>query len=151
MAVTGPRGGAPGHTDDDGGGAIFADINITPLTDIFLVLLIIFMVTSTALVEQGNAGAGSGVTVDLPKGQAHEVAARAKDIAVGITLEGKLFVGGKAVDDAGLKAAFDDAAKASPDTLVIIEADTSTAHGKVVAVIEAAKAAGLARIALATQ
>ncbi len=144
----GPTGGA---RDDEGEASLFVDINITPLTDIFLVLLIIFMVTSTALVEQGNAGAGAGVKVELPKGQAHEVEARAKDVAVAITVEGKIFLGGKEIDDVALKSALEAVAKEAPDTLVIVQADTATSHGKVVAMIEAAKAAGLSRIAIATQ
>ena len=58
MAMGGPSGGAQeGEGDSDG--AIFADINITPLTDIFLVLLIIFMVTTSVISSQGKE-------VDLP-------------------------------------------------------------------------------------
>src|SRR6202035_625466 len=56
MAVSGPKSG-------DGGGGVFADINITPLTDIFLVLLIIFMVTTAVTIE-------SAAHVDLPKAEA---------------------------------------------------------------------------------
>jgi biopolymer transport protein ExbD len=52
--------------DDDGGGSdgVFAEINITPLTDIFLVLLIIFMVTSSVIVNAGNYGAKTGLKVN---------------------------------------------------------------------------------------
>ncbi|MEI8257339.1 MAG: FKBP-type peptidyl-prolyl cis-trans isomerase, partial [Deltaproteobacteria bacterium] len=76
--VHGPGGAHYEHDhddhDDDEGPAVFGEINITPLTDIFLVLLIIFMVTSTTLVEQGQGGTGAGVRVDLPKGAAREIA-----------------------------------------------------------------------------
>ena len=49
-------GKIPGNDDDEGGDGVFAEINITPLTDLFLVLLIIFMVTSTVIVQQGPGG-----------------------------------------------------------------------------------------------
>jgi biopolymer transport protein ExbD len=148
MAMGGPS--KPHHHDDDEGPAVFGDINITPLTDIFLVLLIIFMVTSTALVEQGQAGAGAGVRVDLPKGAAREIAQAARDFPIGITAEGQIVVEGKAVDLETVKARLVALIKESPQAQVIIQADTGTQHGKVVEVMEAAKAAGVERLAIAT-
>src|SRR5436305_6966917 len=103
MAVSGPR--SSHHDDDDveGGPAVFADINITPLTDIFLVLLIIFMVTSTALVESGQGGAGAGVRVDLPKGAAHEIKNAPRDFPIAILKDGSTVVEGKLIEMAALK------------------------------------------------
>ena len=136
--------------EDDGDGAIFSDINITPLTDIFLVLLIIFMVTSIALVEQGQGGSGAGVRVDLPKGAAREIAQAAKDFPIGITAEGQIVIEGKAVDVDTLRLRLVALVKETPQIQVIIQADTGTQHGKVVAAIEAAKDAGIERVAIAT-
>ncbi len=148
MAMSGPS--KPHHHDDDEGPAVFGDINITPLTDIFLVLLIIFMVTSTALVEQGQAGAGAGVRVDLPKGAAREIQQAARDFPIGITVDGQIVVEGKAVDLETVKARLVALIKEAPQAQVIIQADTGTQHGKVVEVMEAAKAAGVERLAIAT-
>jgi biopolymer transport protein ExbD len=148
MAIGGPS--KPHFHDDDEGPAVFGDINITPLTDIFLVLLIIFMVTSTALVEQGQAGSGAGVRVDLPKGAAREIAQAARDFPVGITAEGQIVIEGKAVDVETVKQRLMALIKESPQAQVIIQADTGTHHGKVVEVMEAAKAAGVERLAIAT-
>ena len=148
MAMSGPS--KAHHHEDDEGPGVFAEINITPLTDIFLVLLIIFMVTSTALVEQGQSGSGAGVRVDLPKGAAREIQQAAKDFPVGITAEGQVVIEGKAVDIETVKQRLLALIKESPQAQVIIQADTGTHHGKVVEVMEAAKAAGVERLAIAT-
>ncbi|TMB07943.1 MAG: biopolymer transporter ExbD [Deltaproteobacteria bacterium] len=150
MAVSGPR---THHHDDDtgeGGPAVFSEINITPLTDIFLVLLIIFMVTSTALVEAGQGGAGAGVRVDLPKGAARELQAAARDFTIAILKDGSTVIDGKVVDEQILRARFEQLHKESPDAQVIIQADTGVQHGKVVQVMEVAKGVGIDRLAIAT-
>src|SRR3981189_3687792 len=150
MALSAPR---THHHDDDPGGAgpaVFAEINITPLTDIFLVLLIIFMVTSTALVEAGQGGAGAGVRVDLPKGAARELQSAARDFTVAILKDGSTVVDGKVVDEQILRARFEQLHKESPEAQVIIQADTGVQHGKVVEVMESAKGVGIDRLAIAT-
>jgi len=148
MAMSGPSKSS--HHDDDEGPAVFADINITPLTDIFLVLLIIFMVTSTAMVEQVQ-GAGSGVRVDLPKGAAHEVHQQSRDFPVAILKDGSTVVEGKIIDADALRERFKRLLKDAPEAQVIIQADAGTAHGKVVEVMEIAKSLGIQRLAIATE
>ena len=138
----------PGEAEENGDG-VFADINITPLTDIFLVLLIIFMVTSSAIVESQNGSAG--VKVNLPKGGATDVRATAQDLAVAVLLDGRTVISGKVVSTDELKAAFADARAKNPDTTVIVQADAGVPHGKVVDVMELAKGAGLAHLAIATR
>lgn len=125
----------------------FSEINITPLTDIFLVLLIIFMVTSTVIVNQGN-GAKAGLKVNLPQGGAADVAATANDLSVAILSDGRLVLSGDVVSAEELKRAFETAKAKSPDTLVIVQADEGVPHGKVVEVMEMAKSAGLAQLAI---
>jgi biopolymer transport protein ExbD len=140
---------ASGPSDDGEGGegGIFADINITPLTDIFLVLLIIFMVTTTAIAEQ--AADKGGFKVSLPKtGQGDATAPR--DLSVAILADGRVVVGGKVVEEAELHALLAEAQKKSADTLVLVQADEGVAHGKVVAVMDQARRAGLTRLAIAT-
>jgi biopolymer transport protein ExbD len=147
MAMSGPRH----HHDDDEGPAVFADINITPLTDIFLVLLIIFMVTSTAIVEAGQGGAGAGVRVDLPKGAAREITLAAKDFPIAVLADGRMVIEGKVIDADGLRERLLQLIKESPQAQVIIQADAGTQHGHVVEVMEIAKAAGVERLAIATE
>ncbi len=145
MAMSGPSGGGGDPTQDDG--AVFSEINITPLTDIFLVLLIIFMVTSSVIVNQG-AGTKAGLKVNLPQGGQSDVNAAGTDLAVAVLADGQLVLGGAVVSAEELKQAFIDTKAKSPDTLVIVQADEGVPHGKVVEVMELAKAAGLGQLAI---
>jgi biopolymer transport protein ExbD len=138
----------PGESEDTGDG-VFAEINITPLTDIFLVLLIIFMVTSSAMVASQNGS--SGVKVNLPKGGPTDVRQAQNDLAVAILQDGQTILGGKRVSTEDLKGAFAAAHAKNPDTVVIVQADAGVPHGKVVDVMELAKGAGLSHLAIATR
>jgi biopolymer transport protein TolR len=141
-------GKAPGEGEggDDVG---FAEINITPLTDIFLVLLIIFMVTSSVIVQQApSGGAQTGLKVNLPKGGATDVTARPTDLSVAILADGRFVLGGNVVSEDELKRAFADAQAKDPNTVVIVQADEGVPHGTVVVVMELAKSAGLGQLAI---
>ena len=146
MAMSGSNGAD--ETEGEGGG-IFADINITPLTDIFLVLLIIFMVTTTAIAEAG--GQNGGLKVNLPKGGKSEALPPAHDVAVAVLEDGRTVVGGKIVDESTLEGILEKAHAENPDTLVLVQADQGVQHGKVVGVMELARRHGLSRLAIATR
>jgi biopolymer transport protein ExbD len=143
-------GKTPGTSDDEGGdGAGFAEINITPLVDVMLVLLIIFMVTSSVITQQGpGGGAKAGLKVNLPKGGAADVTARTTDLSVAVLADGRFVLAGNVVSDAELRQAFDTAKNQNPDTVVIVQADEGVPHGTVVQVMELAKKAGLAQLAI---
>jgi biopolymer transport protein ExbD len=143
--------GAPesGGDELESVGGIFADINITPLTDIFLVLLIIFMVTTTAIAEAGHED--GGFKVNLPRGGKSDEAGLVRDVTVAILSDGRAVVGGKPLDDAALKQAFAEARARSEDTVVLFQADEGVPHGRVVQVMELARQAGLSRLAIATR
>src|SRR5215813_13143102 len=116
---------AIGKVPESEGGeeGVFAEINITPLTDIFLVLLIIFMVTSSVIVQSGVSGQ-SGVKVNLPKGSKDDISTAAPHtLAVAILADGRIVVGGKVVDEDELKAKFRESARAGAETTVIVQAD----------------------------
>ncbi|HVI96009.1 MAG TPA: biopolymer transporter ExbD [Anaeromyxobacter sp.] len=146
MHVPGSNGG---DEELESVGGIFADINITPLTDIFLVLLIIFMVTTTAIAQSGNDEAG--FKVNLPKGQKSESGAVARDVTVAVLADGRAVVEGSVKDDAALRATFESAREKNPDTVVLFQADEGVVHGRVVRVMELARQAGLTRLAIATR
>jgi len=134
--------------ESEGTGGLFAEINITPLTDIFLVLLIIFMVSSSVMVETASR---EGVKVNLPKGAAKEVDPGAKSLVVSITRAGQVNVAGQPVQEADLRSLFKSAVAKDAATQVIIEADEGVTHGTVVHVMEIAKDAGIVKLAIATR
>lgn len=105
------------------------------------------MVTSSVIVNAGN-GTKSGLKVNLPQGGQADVAATASDLAVAILSDGQLVLAGAQVTSDELKKAFEEAKAKSPDTLVIVQADEGVPHGKVVEVMELAKGAGLAQLAI---
>ena len=149
MSMSGPNRSSH-HDDDEFAPAVFSEINITPLTDIFLVLLIIFMVGSSIVVEQAQGG-GTGVRVDLPKGAAKELHAAPRDFPVAILKDGTTVVDGKAIEIGALKERFQKLARDFPEAQVIIQADSGVTHGRVVEIMEAAKSVGIERLAIATE
>jgi biopolymer transport protein ExbD len=141
-------GKIPGDSEGNGEDVGFAEINITPLTDIFLVLLIIFMVTSSVIVQAPGGGAQAGLKVNLPKGGATDVTARSTDISVAVLADGRFVLSGNVVNQDELKRAFDEAHQKNPDTIVIVQADEGVPHGTVVQVMEMAKSVGLGQLAI---
>jgi len=143
-------GRVPGVDPDEADEGVFAEINITPLTDIFLVLLIIFMVTSTVIVRRADTGMGAkaGIKVNLPKGGAADVQASRTDLPVAVLQDGRVVLQGNVVTLDELREAFDRARTQNPETLVIVQADEGVTHGRVVEVMELAKKAGLAQLAI---
>ena len=158
-------GKLPDEEADEGGGeSIFAEINITPLTDVFLVMLIIFMVSALAVqvearqekkkvkVEQLQAEAEkkSGLKINLPSGAAQEIDTSKQSLVLVIPLSGDVAVGGKQMSDDKLDAVFAAAFQRDKTMQVVLKADKGVAHGRVVNLMERAKQAGLTRLAIGT-
>jgi biopolymer transport protein ExbD len=154
-----------GNADEEGGDdSLFAEINITPLTDVFLVLVIIFMVSALAVQaeaqqqkkevaeerEQVEADKKSGLKVNLPSGAAQEIDLNKKSLILIIPVQGNIAVNGTQVEDAQLDNMFRRAFLDDKNTQVVIQADKGVQHGRVVNVMERAKAAGLTRLAIGT-
>ncbi|TMB73102.1 MAG: biopolymer transporter ExbD [Deltaproteobacteria bacterium] len=135
MAMT-PIGG----NDENSG--IMAEINITPLTDIFLVLLIIFMITSSAMVESGGK-------VNLPKAVATQSEARGTTVT--LTPKHEIYVNQKKVGEESLEATLKDALNTSPDKTVILRGDKDVLLGETVKVMSIIKRAGASEIAIAAE
>ena len=121
-----------------------ARVDVTPLIDIIFQLVLFFMVSTTFI-------ATPGIQVDLPRSSAQTIIREKHDINVWITADGAVYVDRSPVDWQGLARAFAEAAAANPNTLVIIKADTDVQHGRVVAIMDLARAKGLSRLAIATE
>ena len=134
MAMT-PIGG-------DENSEIVAEINITPLTDIFLVLLIIFMITSSAMIESGGK-------VNLPKAVATQSESRGTTVT--LTPKKEIFVNQKKVNDESLEAALQEALKSSADKTVILRGDKDVLLGETVRIMSIIKRAGASEIAIAAE
>lgn len=133
---------------EDESEGFFSEINITPLTDIFLVLLIIFMVCSSILVD---VGATSGLKVNLPSGTSRELAPGADTLVVGVSADDEFVVEGKKLNREGLTEVFASTSAKSKETQVVIQADRECFHGTVVQVMELARKAGLHKLGIATR
>ncbi|MGH7842964.1 MAG: ExbD/TolR family protein [Candidatus Binataceae bacterium] len=123
-------------------GALFWEINITPLTDIFLVLLIIFMVTASVAVE-------SATHVDLPS--AENTTPENKGVIVTYTANHELFVNSKDVPEREFEPALHDALGRVDAKIVIFQGDRTVLLGDMVRILEIAKAAGADQIAIAAK
>jgi biopolymer transport protein ExbD len=144
-------GSVTGEDAGDGGGEnVVAEINITPLTDVFLVLLIIFMVTSTALVES-EAASRAGVKVVLPKANtAGPVSQRRSDPVLTVTKANEIYLGSKKVEIANLEAEIKKALTEVGSETLLIRGDKSVLLGAAVDIMSVAKKAGASHIAILT-
>jgi biopolymer transport protein ExbD len=119
---------------------IIADINVTPLVDIMLVLLIIFMLTANLIAKQA-------IEVELPRA-AQSTAVNPTTLAVTLTRDGALYLNGRPTTPDGLRAAVRASVAADPKTQAIIAGDKSVSHGRVVWVLDVVKSLGVASFAI---
>jgi biopolymer transport protein TolR len=124
-------------SDDD---ELISGINVTPLVDITLVLLIIFMVTATYIVR-------ASVEVELPRA-AHGGESVGTLLAVVLTKDGEVYLDGVLRDEAQLVARTREAVAKDGNARVIISADRAASHGSVVRVIDLVKDAGVTKFAI---
>jgi biopolymer transport protein ExbD len=115
-------------------------INVTPLVDITLVLLIIFMVTASYIVKET-------IEVELPRA-AHGGETVQKTFAILVTREGKTYLNGAPVDDNGLVAAVNQARAKGEDVQAIVGADKNATHGMVTHLLDVLKGAGVIKFAI---
>jgi biopolymer transport protein TolR len=125
-----------------GGRSTLSEINVTPMVDVMLVLLIIFMVT-TPLIQQG-------VKVNLPETKAAPVEASDKKLVVSIDLNKRVFIGEAEVTLADFETKLKANAKAQQDKEMYLHADRDLPYGIVVDVMAAAQRAGVTNVGMIT-
>lgn len=126
---------------DDSG--IIADINVTPLVDITLVLLIIFMVAAPMIMNQA-------IKVNLPKAATGK-SADATTVAITLKRDGKIYLNGKITDEARLTPFLTSEARANRKVRAIVSADADVTHGRVVHFLDLLNQAGISHYAVSVE
>ncbi|MGA9522928.1 MAG: biopolymer transporter ExbD [Myxococcaceae bacterium] len=134
-----------GMSTGGGNGRVKADINVTPLVDVVLVLLIIFMVV-TPMLQRGK-------DVQLPKAQQQKEAAGqgADPLIVSMTPDRKLYLESDAFDEAGLEAALRRELSLAPGRKVLLKGDSTLSYGDVRKVLDLSRKAGAQGVSLGVE
>jgi biopolymer transport protein TolR len=128
---------------EESGYSLISDINVTPLVDVMLVLLIIFMVTAPMMTH--------GIKVDLPATESKSIKAEEDPLILSITREKEIFIENYKVelDDLGDKLSKIFANRASRE--ILLQADKSVSYGFVITVMSEVKEAGITKVGMITE
>jgi len=133
------------NNNDDFDDEILSEINMTPLIDIMLVLLIIFMVTSSISLD-------SGLDIDLPQTSSGKGKKKKPEaIIVSLDKEGRIFIQGQEILFEQVRDKIAEALTAEQTELVIFEGDRTATLGRAIEIMDIAKAAGAKKFAVATE
>jgi biopolymer transport protein ExbD len=119
---------------------IVAEINVTPLVDIMLVLLIIFMLTAHLIARQA-------IEVDLPRAT-QSTSTPPTTLAITVTKDGSIFLDSEPVTAEALRAAIRAALVKDPKTQAVIAGDQAVSHGRIVWVLDTVKSLGVTSFAI---
>jgi biopolymer transport protein ExbD len=127
----------------DSGGDAIADINVTPMVDLYLVLLLIFIIMTTAGIQ--------GVKVNLPKGSSAPSMGGPKTQAITINNEGAVFLNTLPVSLAELEQKLSAQKSATPDFPVVVRGDSATQYQAIMDVLDVVGRLNISQLGLATQ
>jgi len=128
--------------DGDVGAAPMSDMNVTPLVDVMLVLLIVFMVAAPLM--------ATGVPVDLPKAQTKPLVDQKQPIAVSIDAEGKYFVDQREVSSEELVPVLNEDAE-NKERRIHVRGDKAVSYGKVIEIMGLINSAGYTKVVLVSE
>ena len=120
-----------------------SELNVTPLVDVMLVLLVIFMLTAPLLT--------SAIRLDLPQAEGLQSGEAPQSVTVAMDAKGQVFFNDQPVDAAALAQQFEASARRNRETEVQLRVDEAVPYGQVVALMGAAQKAGLSRIGFVAQ
>jgi len=132
------------HLNDDNMDEVKPDINMTPLIDIMLVLLIIFMVTSSISLE-------SGLDIDLPETKSKTTPQESDAVLVSLDEKGEVSVQGKKIVFEKVEEVIKTALADSKSSMVVLEGDRTSNLGRAIEIMDLAKAAGAKKFAIAAE
>ena len=124
-----------------GGDGLMTEINVTPLVDVVLVLLVLMMVTATALAQKT-------IHVELPKARSGDADSAKKPLVVAVDESGGLFVETERVDEAGVRARAREAVARDAEVSAVLAADGRARHETVVHALELLRGERIAKIAI---
>lgn len=127
-----------GRLERSKGSEPISEINVTPMVDVMLVLLVIFILTAPLM--------ASSIKLDLPKTDAATASEAPEFVMLVVDKAGQIFLNDKTITLGGLKTSLSQTAAQNPDTEVQLRADEAVPYGRVVEVMGAAQKAGLNRI-----
>ena len=123
--------------------APMSEINVTPMVDVMLVLLVIFILTAPLMT--------SAIRLDLPHSEGGEVGAGSPSLSLAVDAQGALFLNDKPITPEVLRMRLAEAARRNPNTELELRADQSVPYGRVVEAMGLAQKAGLSRIGFVSQ
>ena len=134
-------GGTTSSVEDDEGGASISEINVTPLVDITLVLLIIMMVAAPLIVNNPS------IKVELPKASTGDETQKST-ISLTLRKDGKLYYGEQEISEVDARKRIDAEVQSNKDVQAIIAADRGVEYGQVMHLIDVVKSLGVSKFAL---
>ena len=136
-------GNSRGRARGRGSYVPMSEINVTPLVDVMLVLLVVFMITAPLLT--------AGVPVDLPKTKAPQMLGQDEPLVITVNSKGTIFLQETVIEVDRLIPRLEAITKNKKGTRIFVKGDKSIAYGKVMDVMGQIAAAGFAKVALVTQ